>query len=456
MKKALILFVTFLSLTGISQKKETIFTCINLNGEKLFSIRAYSVNAFSDGLAEISRPVLEGQTSFRKYGFIDETGTIVIPCKYYDTRSFKYGVAWVKDTEDGPYYLINKKGETIGTTKWKKIGSFIEGFSAVYDDEGKMGFVNRKGELVIPCKYLGDGFSEGLACVTEYNSEKELYGFIDTTGKVVIPFQYAQAGTSSFRNGECRVQINGVTCLINPKGEVVFKPTLTRNCMGFSSGLCATYANSSNRSEWGYYNRNNEWVIQPKYDHAEDFQNGLAIVGIGEKYGVIDSTGKIVIPIQYASIFGHPEETGFFGLEMEMNGAKTYVRADGKPFTDFPIKFLIDPNGYDVYPYASVEGAYGYLNEDGTVFIKAQFDRASQFSEGKAIVQGDVSNLKMAPGKTEKNFDKNFEVGEKVLCQKSLNDTYKTVTVNQVTDLYYLVQFEDGSQVWVTHGQLKR
>ena len=79
------------------------------------------VAEYSEGLAWVR---LNG-----KYGFIDKSGTEVIPCKYDYAYFFSEGLAEVK---------LN----------------------------GKYGFIDKSGRLVIPCKYDGTySFSEGLAKV---------------------------------------------------------------------------------------------------------------------------------------------------------------------------------------------------------------------------------------------------------------------------------------------------
>ena len=450
---ALQLFVFF---SFITFSQEEFYTCINEKGERMFSIKAKSVGAFSEGMAEVKQNVLDGSKSHYRSGFINEKGQVVIPCIYESVYAFTYGACWVKEPGQSDYYLINKKGERLTTETWATVGYFFDGHCAVYDEEGKMGFVNRKGELVIPCKYTGDSFSEGLACVMDFYGTDANYGFIDTTGKVVIPFQFNQAGTSSFENGECRVQKNGVTCLIDKTGAVVFKPTLTKNCMGFYEGLSASYTNSTDRSGWGFYNRENVWVIKPQFDNAESFAGGFAIVQKAGKYGVIDQTGKVVIPIQYASVYGSVAEDGFFIVEMEEGGDKKYLKADGTAFSTVSLKYIITSRGGKFLPYVSNDGYYGYLNMDGTIFLEAKYKHVSAFSEGKGWITGNINSLPVASGFSETNFAKEFSVGDAATCQKNKTGAYLPVTIDQVTEYYYLAKFEDGTQVWVVYNQLKR
>ena len=435
--------------------QEKFYTCINEKGERMFSIKVSTVYAYSDGMAQVSQSVLDGQKSFYRWGYLDEKGNLAIPCQYERATDFAFGVAWVMEPGSNMYYLINKKGERLSDQTWGQVGYFLEGFCSVFDSEGKMGFVNRKGELIVPCKYTGDAFNEGLACVMPYEGTTANYGFIDTTGAVVIPFQFNQAGTSSFQHGECRVQINGITCLINKKGEVIFKPTLTKNCMGFCNGLSASYTNTSNRTGWGYYNRNNVWVIKPQFDNGTDFENGLAIVEKAGKYGVIDTLGNFIIPMEYASIFGSGN-TGFFGCEKEENGDKLYFNIKGESFAKIPVKYVVDANGSPYFPYTSPEGLGGFLNADGTVFIEARYKQVSAFSEGKSWIKENITDLPIAAGFSEQNFAKEYQVGDKTTCQKNKSGQYLPVTIEQVTEHYYLVKYSDGNTAWVVYNQLKR
>ena len=85
-------------------------------------------------------------------------------------------------------------------------GNFSEGLAFVINGEGKVGYIDKTGKLVIPYQYgtvEGDAadFSEGLAWVS--NGDGKI-GYIDKTGKLVIPYQYSRAG--DFSEGLARVE----------------------------------------------------------------------------------------------------------------------------------------------------------------------------------------------------------------------------------------------------------
>ena len=132
-----------------------------------------------------------------------------------------------------------------------------EGLAAVLKN-GKEGFVNTKGEVVIPFIYEWvRGFSEGLAAVC---NDSHHWGFINTRGEVVIPLIYDWV--QSFSEGLAAVSKNGKDGFINTSGDV---------------------------------------VVPMIYDSARSFSDGLAAVRKDEKWGFVDTTGNLVFPCNYYS-----------------------------------------------------------------------------------------------------------------------------------------------------------
>ena len=98
------------------------------------------------------------------------------------------------------------------------IDCLSEGLAVVKRD-GKYGFIDNTGQVVIPPKYdLAWDFSEGLARVSQNGKA----GFIDNTGKVVIPLKYDKA--DSFYNGVAGVldRSTGEAFYINRQGERLY------------------------------------------------------------------------------------------------------------------------------------------------------------------------------------------------------------------------------------------
>jgi hypothetical protein len=80
-------------------------------------------------------------------------------------------------------------------------------------------------------------------------------------------------------------------------------------------------------------------VIEPQYDYALDFSEGLVAVRRNGKWGFIDKTGKVVIKLQYDFVSGFSE-----GLAVVQNGRKwRYIDPSGKTI----IELQIEGRAYD-------------------------------------------------------------------------------------------------------------
>lgn len=135
-------------------------------------------------------------------------------------------------------------------------------------------------------------FQEGVKSFQENGK----YGFVNEAGEIVIPAKYQAVGV--FNEGLCKVTINDKDGYINHQGELVI-PAIYDFTNYFSQGLAAACKDG----KFGYINPRGETVIKFEYDDARDFfePNGFAAVKKNGEEGLIDRNGKIVMPIQYES-----------------------------------------------------------------------------------------------------------------------------------------------------------
>ena len=64
------------------------------------------------------------------------------------------------------------------------------------------------------------------------------------------------------------------------------------------TSLWPAYDGESGR--WGYIREDGAWGIVPQYAQAQRFVNGYAIVKVDGAEGIIDETGRYVIPPEYS------------------------------------------------------------------------------------------------------------------------------------------------------------
>ena len=85
-----------------------------------------------------------------------------------------------------------------------------------------MGYVNRLGDIVIPCQYdLAFDFSFGMAAVRRENR----FGYIDVHGKTILPFIYDMASDFT-KEDEAIVGQGKEQYKINKKGRIIKKMEL--------------------------------------------------------------------------------------------------------------------------------------------------------------------------------------------------------------------------------------
>jgi len=151
---------------------------------------------------------------------------------------------------------------------------------------------------------------------------------------------------------------------------------------------------------WGFVNKSGETVINPQFDHAGGFMEGLAPVRMG-RWGYVDGSGKIAVVPQFdkADVFSE----GLAAIKLG-GGGDPFVPYDPRPFyhvggggrygyinTDG--KYAINPQFEDAGAFSGglapvrMGGHWGFVDKTGIVVINPQFERAQQFSEGLAGIR---------------------------------------------------------------------
>ncbi|RNA69951.1 WG repeat-containing protein [Alteribacter keqinensis] len=138
---------------------------------------------------------------------------------------------------------------------------------------------------------------------------------------------------------------------------------------------------------WGYINSRGQFVFQPQFEEALDFQeNGLAVVKDGGT-GVINEAGEYVVAPLYSWILPFSEGRA---VVMEEDGGTRVIDEEGNVLGDASYPFISPyKEGRAVYQTEAEDGSivYGYLDLSGSPVIPAKFEYAFDFNEGKGLVQ---------------------------------------------------------------------
>lgn len=182
---------------------------------------------------------------------------------------------------------------------------------------------------------------------------------------------------------------------------------------------------------YGYIDIEGQTVIEPRYQYAESFSEGVAVVAEsgskGTYYGYIDRKGDIILPLKYEYARGFHEGLALVSyngdlLVINKSGDVSYKVPENMIVGDYncglaPIypsadqaELIIDSSGYVdrkgemVFNYPTIKGMpfnegfaqvmvrddgqklWGYLDQDGNVSIEPRFVSSEPFSEGVAAV----------------------------------------------------------------------
>ena len=202
-------------------------------------------------------------------GFIDTTGKRLFQCKQSPADMFfSDGLVLISDYDDGKYIFYNSEGKIaleIPTDKYFRLHDFNDGlayYEKINNETGgisEKGFIDKSGKevLVLSEFHIVNDFSEGLASVSK---DGEMYGFINTKGDLVIPCKYKgyiDEGDiryfHDFHDGVCLIEAEDSLYFINKKNEVVLNIKKGLLCSDMDSGvaLVTEYNNATNISTYG-------------------------------------------------------------------------------------------------------------------------------------------------------------------------------------------------------------
>lgn len=202
-----------------------------------------------------------------------------------------------------PILLINSKCEVVKELpkNINKLSNFHNGLASYKDTDGKRGYINEQGDIVIEAKYKeADSFSkDGIAIVEiEIKDTVTKYSAIDKTGKELFSFsstQYSEYGF--FNEGYLPVLKNGEVLLLDKSGKKGI--TLGKSTeldyigyYGFVDGISKFYDGAS----FGLKDNKGNILIRAKYDDIWPINHNKFIVTKQAKFGLIDKDDKVIIP----------------------------------------------------------------------------------------------------------------------------------------------------------------
>ncbi|PHR49181.1 MAG: hypothetical protein COA32_03785 [Fluviicola sp.] len=369
---------------------------IDKNGREITALKYDYIPAIDHGWFGNLIPVeLDG-----KQGLINRKGKEITAISYDGVKHFDENI-WMVSVKDSllnnpdnlpnvpkyynfkKYGLVDKSGR-ITPVKYSSIYiPFTDGFTKVasvpyYDKElyssvSKKGIIDANGKEIIPLIYdniegtinengMQEYFPDGLALVSVLDGERGYkHGYINKKGKIVIPVRYIKA--DSFLKG---------TAIVAVRGDSI------------SLGVYDGVEEFQYVPHYGVINTSGKVKIPLKYNSMSYFYRGVAKVNLNGKIGFIDSTGKEIIPIKYDYIQENGFKTGNRLVYVKLNNKWGFIDNIGNEV--IPVKY--DEVGYFSDGLVNVKhnNKWQFLDENGKEITPLKYDHVNEFNEGFAVV----------------------------------------------------------------------
>ncbi len=212
------------------------------------------------------------------FGIIDSLGNEAVPIKYESITNFHEGLTTA--SLNGKYGFLNKKGAITIPFIYEDVSQFDNGFANVQKNS-KLALMNKQGVVITPFKYIRiENMIGGIAKVcTQNNSDKiqfsDFWGFINDKGQEITKMEFYGDKTYNLENGFA------LTCL-NP----INGPSIYNHSLIDKTGKVLIPASQGLYVELAY----------PKYLLVKRPS------GFDFKFGFVDYTGKVLLPVNFTSI----------------------------------------------------------------------------------------------------------------------------------------------------------
>ena len=461
--------------TNLKTELGDIYAIINSQNEFLTPFRFEKPKPFENGVSIVTTKQLTTDNgAYRNMALIDTLGNYLIPLVYYKIEKRADNVYFVTPNgqKDKNYFdylsgLVNQQNETLLSSKYRSI-DIIGDLAIVEIDGGSMGVVNLKDEVIIPIEFkyeltveknapagstwfkikkdiVGDNhwlyddkgslladnykeikpFENGLA-VIEAPYRK---GMIDTTGQIIIPIEFGQitktnwapkgkrwfkAVKNTSESYPKKYNQENNTFLFDSSGKMLtndfnFEIDIFRN--GFSS----IFDKNNGNPRYGIMDTTGNIIIRPYYKYVTLQPEAQAFVVVNDqnRYGLINVEGKTVIPFDYKSLRWN-SDLGLFNAISQINQyspeVSSLIRADGEMGLPSRYRNLIWEPDLKLFRAKDGDNKWGLINREGDVIAPFEFDNIQAFKDGVAVVeQGYLKGFLNAEGKLVGETSYNFQ-----------------------------------------------
>ena len=242
------------------------------------------------------------------YGYADYHGKIVVPPKYYYADGFFNGLGLVYSANGDSQLegLVNRAGHEVLPPVYRKI-LYVDVNMSVEDTTGKTALFKRDGTQITPFIYdnIYDQTNDHYVVGTRDHADF----LLDTNGRETFKSEYLQLNNDGGPSGLIK---NSFVIASNYNSDGILKYGLIKYDGTVVLPLFYDFLDGFGDEElimlppgtekYGTIDYQGREVLKPQYDEILMKTASGYVVRLEDKIGVIDKSGKILIPFKYDSL----------------------------------------------------------------------------------------------------------------------------------------------------------
>lgn len=346
---------------------------------------------YNKGMAVLNSGDFQTAASiFERLGYYKDSSKLTVYCKALEAANNKqFSIAIpsfvsLGDFKDSSllaiYYqanLLEEEGETSEAIElYETIPLFRDSISRIENLKTNKEYYLELGALRNAKMVFS--FHNGLA---RFVSNDDLYGFINTKGEVVV--QPAWDFASDYREEMILVKKNNRLAVLNSKGETIVPLKYDWldayeyswfNHMQKNGMLKIVF-----EGKWGIANKQGV-VLEPVWDKIGDFEEGLAPIKRGEKWGFVDTAGKVVEAFVWDDATSFKEGFAFVKFNHLWG------------LLDSGLRLICEQRWEEVRDFSeglaavAKDGLYGFIDSTGVYVIQPKWMKAGKFRNGFSVI----------------------------------------------------------------------
>jgi len=303
------------------------------------------ITNFQDGIARV---LYKGN-----YGFISQDNKMLIEPQYEEALYLESGLIRIKDING--YKIIDKNNNPITKCGYPNMGKRFFNDRIFVQQGNKLGFLDKKGEMIIPCIFdSAREFEHDLSLVAQaqhhflidkegrfvFTLDSELLPEYEDEGEnetlaQILAYYYFHKHSKDDESYKDYHRTTKFSDMMKVKEETLRLFKLENFELDFFYHYLKSKYNEvfslsdkkiavkDNDGKWKICGKSEKFIeVEPEYDFIDELIDGCAIVRKGDKYGAIDESGKTIIPLIFSRIYRFSEGLAFAAIAADNNKLK--------------------------------------------------------------------------------------------------------------------------------------